>query len=104
MELEEKLEEKYGYLGIDTRQDNVESAEKIEICGYPGDKNLYTMWHSYGKYQQARQNFITYKVPTSTGQSGSPIIKREDGKEFIIGVHLGSKEKSTKNIGIRLTK
>ena len=38
LELENDLEEEYGYLGIDMSEDNAEDVESMKICGYPGDK------------------------------------------------------------------
>ena len=35
MELEEDLEEDYGYLGIDARKENLQLKEKIGVYGYP---------------------------------------------------------------------
>ena len=98
VELEEEMEEIYGYLGIDTRSENAEGVEKIEVCGYPEEKK---MWSSVGPYKKATENFLFYKLSTETGQSGSPIIKEEGGKMFIIGVHIGGFKK--KNFAIKLT-
>ena len=49
------------------------------------------MWHAFGSYQ-INENFLHYKIPTMGGQSGSPIIKREDEKEFVVGVHIGGRQ------------
>ena len=47
---------------------------------------------------------LAYKMPTMESQSGSPIIKTENGLDkFIIGVHIGSNSNFTKNIGVVLT-
>ena len=103
MELEEDLREKYGFLGVDFRAGNVDDAEgQIELCGYPGDKDPHTMWSASKDFESLPQ-FLGYKIPTFRGQSGSPIIKRVEGREYVIGVHIGSNAKETKNIAIRLT-
>ena len=50
LKLEKKVHIEYGYIGIDTREENAEGG-KIEVCGYPHDKNsrkgppTYEMWH-----------------------------------------------------------
>ena len=59
------------------------------------------MWFDRGKCSTT-ENLLTYKIPTFEGQSGSPIVKREKGKEFIVGIHIGSNAKGTKNIGLQL--
>ena len=47
IELEQELDEMFGYLGIDTRKENAEGVEKVEVCGYPADKK---MWHAVGSF------------------------------------------------------
>ena len=48
---------------------------------------------------------LRYKIPTRSGQSGSPIIKRIGDKYYVIGIHIAcEKENEDKiNIGVRLT-
>ena len=38
LELEQNLEEEYGYLGLDFRERNVEGVKEMEVCGYPARK------------------------------------------------------------------
>ena len=91
-------------MGIDTSEENTDMVEKMEVCGYlKNDKESHTMWHAFGPYTKATEDFLSYKIPTKPGQSGSPVIKREKGKEFIIGVHIGSNPKNTRNLAVRLT-
>ena len=103
MELEEDLEEKYGYMAIDFREENVKDVEEIEVCGYPGDKDPHTMWNAFGEFKIIDKEFLSYRIPTFRGQSGSPIIKREKGREYVIGVHFGSYKSGTRNLAIKLT-
>ena len=35
LELEKDLLEEYGYLGIDSSEENIKKGEEVEICGYP---------------------------------------------------------------------
>ena len=51
------------------------------------------MWHALGPYDKLNECFLYYKMATFEGQSGAPVIKREKGKEFIVGVHVGSNKK-----------
>ena len=60
------------------------------MCGYPSDKETHTMWHALTPLKNATENFLYYKISTYSGNSGSPIIKRNDGKEYVIGVHIGT--------------
>ena len=62
------------------------------------------MWSAVGSYEEIDDAFIQYKIPTFKGQSGSPIIKSEKGKKFIIGVHAGSDERDTNNFAVMLTR
>ena len=59
------------------------------------------MWHAFGNFQS--DNFLKYKIKTGTGQSGSPIIKRAGGNEFIIGIHIGKDRDYKWNIAVQLT-
>ena len=64
---------------------------ELEIAGYPGDKeesNNKSMWKAKDKPNDLNDNFVYYKIPTSRGQSGSPIIKEKDGKYYIVGIHI----------------
>ena len=45
LELENNLEEDYGYLGLDFRERNVEGVEEIEVCGYA---EMKSMWSASG--------------------------------------------------------
>ena len=36
LELGRDLSGEYGFLGIDSDEENIEKEEEIEICGYPG--------------------------------------------------------------------
>ena len=101
LELEEDISEEYGYLGIDASKKNVEKMMKAETCGYPGDKPDRTMWHAVGPLEELDEDFLYYSIPTVKGQSGSPIIKRQEGVERVVGVHIGSNWK--KNMAARLT-
>ena len=102
MELGEDLGNKYGWIGIDRRKENTGRVEEVEICGYPGDKDTNTMWQARGPFR-ATDLFFKHRIPTTEGQSGSPIIKIKNGKEYVIGVHTGSNSKGNKNIAVRLT-
>ena len=76
LQLEQNLEKEYGYLGIDVRKNNMEGVKEVEICGYPGDKEIHTMWNAFGPYKSVTDSLLTYRIPTKKGQSGSPILKR----------------------------
>ena len=74
--------------------------KEVEVCGYPRGK---IMKNAFGPYKLVTDSFLHYRIPTMKGQSGSPIIKREEGKKFIIGVHIASDDEGKKNIAVRLT-
>ena len=61
------------------------------------------MWHAFGPCESVTDAIIKYEISTEQGQSGSPIMKVEKGKKFIIGVHIGANYEKTKNLGVRLT-
>ena len=75
----------------------------MQVCGYPGDKEAHTMWSAVGPCASATETFLRYKISTKPGQSGSPVIKKQKGRNFVIGVHIGSNENDTWNLAVRLT-
>ncbi|KLU86951.1 hypothetical protein MAPG_05958 [Magnaporthiopsis poae ATCC 64411] len=66
----------------------------LGVVGYPGDKSLGSesgaeMYEQFAptdyNIAKNKNNMIEYKVSTFGGQSGAPIIRREDG--LVIGTH-----------------
>ena len=101
MELEEDLENDYGFLGIDTRKENLQIKEKIEVYGYPsGQKNR--LCFGEGDCKGLNEDLLLYSVPTKVGQSGGPVIRRDGDKEYVIGVHVAGLEELKKNAAVRL--
>ena len=97
----------HGWIGIDVSWNNCKGVDEVEVCGYPGDKHKkskyteWTMWKDSGKYE-IKDPFLTYKISTSAGNSGSPLLKTKNGKTYAIGVHMRG-EKKEENFAIRLT-
>ena len=60
------------------------------------------MWQASGKCSK-KEKLLFYKIKTARGQSGSPIIKRKNGKEYVVGVHIGERSDKKANVAIRLT-
>ena len=57
--LKDDLSKDYGYLGIDTRKENVNQKQEYEVCGYPSDtseKDKKTQWKSNGPICEAFEN------------------------------------------------
>ena len=96
LELEKGLERSYGYLGIDTRMENIKLQEKIEMYGYPSNKKN-RLCFGEGGCKGFNDDLILYSIPTRGGQSGGPIIRREGDKEYVIGVHIAGEEKLLMN-------
>lgn len=94
-----------------------ESQLKYPIClvGYPGDKNG-ELFEICGEIFEGFEQHYSYKLDTTTGQSGSPLFIRIEGLVYLVGLHQSSDiliEKSKgnvlnqytdKNWGIRITK
>jgi V8-like Glu-specific endopeptidase len=69
---------------------------KLTITGYPGDKEMGTLWEGTGSRYKS---FLTgpsaaHDVDTAPGQSGSAVRSKVNGTESVVGVH------SSGNIGI----
>ena len=63
------------------------------------------MWFAKGElYHRNNIKFLLpHRIPTMDGQSGSPLIKEELGKQFAIGIHLGGDIERRLNAGVRIT-
>ena len=61
------------------------------------------MFYGEGKCRAVNKDFMLYSIPTEKGESGGPIIRKEDGNEYIIGVHIGTIGELKKNTAVRLT-
>ena len=62
------------------------------------------MWHALGTCQTNLKKFLIYTIPTASGQSGCPIIKNKEEKQFVIGVHIGENGDFKRNVAVRLTR
>ena len=60
-----------------------------------------TMWTASGKFIEIDDDFIYYQIPTSKGQSGSPIFKVEGDDIYIVGIHIKGIQEIGRNIGVR---
>lgn len=77
----------------------------MNICGYPGQKQVSDekrMWKAKGKYMEKKGGFIFHQIPTSKGQSGSPIFKIVDGNAYVVGIHVKGEREMNRNRGILL--
>ena len=68
-------------------------SETALIAGYPGEvRNVSTtdMWEASGaidKYDTASQT-LKYKISTSGGNSGSPVVVDYNGGKAVVGIHV----------------
>ena len=102
-----------GWFGIGyTTDDNLKSAS-FTICGYPTDKAIYDkdskmhgqnvqMWKASGKLTDIYTGYITYKMDTYKGQSGSPVYN--SSSQIVYGIHHGKAVSGTTNGAARITK
>ena len=61
----------------------------ISLVGYPGDKKGQ-MYETCGEIHECFKHHFSYKLDTTTGQSGSPLLARIEGEVFLIGIHQSS--------------
>ena len=59
LQLAGNLEEDYGYIGIDTSNEN-NKANEIQVCGFPKKNKMY---HSSGNMKSC-DSFLYYRIPT----------------------------------------
>lgn len=106
IKLDRRIGEKCGSMGFACSDDYSGWVGKyVTVTGYPKpfsrDWKLYTHRE---KVMSAKDLYMTYKVDTESGQSGSPVI--EDGTGYAIGIHHGgdSVENSGYNLGVNITR
>jgi len=61
----------------------------ISLIGYPGDKRG-DMYETCGEIYECFKDHFSYKLDTTTGQSGSPLLARIEGNIYLIGIHQSS--------------
>ena len=62
------------------------------------------MYYGEGKCLGVNEDLMLYGFSTEKGQSGGPVIRKEGGKEYIVGVHIGGIRGLNKNAAVRLTR
>ena len=99
--LKENLKDRfYGNLKTNYEKKNCEIGDIVEIAGYPSLGTFKkTMFTGTGEVKSLEESFIKHRVPTSLGQSGSPIMNKEGEA---IGIHIGGFGDS--NTGIKLNR
>lgn len=60
------------------------------------------MWSGNGICCDIDETFIYYKIPTSRGQSGGPVMKKVGNKFYVVGVHTRGDPLNKRNCAIRL--
>jgi len=67
-------------------------APEMEISGYPDHRN-YEQWFDIGHLTGVGDRILQYRIDTSGGQSGSPIMIADDsvaspqGRTVVVGIH-----------------
>lgn len=78
-----------GYFGLDDMTDaDLRGLRKINISGYPGDKDG-TQWWDHNRVVNVPSNgrVFYYTIDTVGGQSGSLVYYKEGDGRFAVGVH-----------------
>ena len=90
----------FGHVNSLFRQDCIDiTFSKINIIGFPGENEKFGRIYesSEGNYEKMdskfESNFIAYKLDTSGGQSGSPVLVRNEKKYTIIAIHQRNEKK-----------
>jgi V8-like Glu-specific endopeptidase/GTP-binding protein EngB required for normal cell division len=82
-----------GHLTMEVLDDEaLASIKQVTVCGYPGDKyndkSGYNMYECSGKVKPQLNNMLSYEIDTNSGESGSPVFYKRDGKYYTIGIHV----------------
>lgn len=71
-----------------------QKGDDVTITGYPGDKELATMWESNGQIISNGDGDMTYDASTYGGNSGSGVF---NSSNELIGIHYGGVEGQSNN-------
>lgn len=66
--------------------------QKVNLCGYPGDKSGKFQWRAYDETVELSDRVLYYLNDTTAGMSGSPVwVKRSKwkGGRILVGIHGG---------------
>ena len=101
LELEEDLSKEYGYFGIDSSAENiVPQKQTLVLAGYPISKQYYPpnvdnleafsvfMYEDANEMFEIEKGLIKYKIQSEEGNSGGPLFKYDQGKYYIVGIHI----------------
>lgn len=75
---------------------------KVNLSGYPGDKETGTQWWHARRVKLVTARTLVYNIDTAGGQSGSPVWRLKDGKRHVVGIHTNGA--SSGNSATRITK
>jgi glutamyl endopeptidase len=76
-----------GHFGIVNQDDAALANVKLNLSGYPGDKDTGTQWWHAKEAQKLEPRLIHYEIDTMGGQSGAPVWRGLDGGRFVVGIH-----------------
>lgn len=61
------------------------------------------MYGSEGEVRSDNHDILRYQIPTTAGQSGSPIFFQKENEYFVIGVHTtGVTANNSYNLGVNI--
>lgn len=94
------------FFALDKFENLPVSTDSVYITGYPGDKSGEELWQKGDKKENIAvdTSVLKYSIYTFTGDSGAPIWVKNNGTNYLIGIHnTGSYHGTRCNAGSRLT-
>ena len=92
VELTQKAGAKLGYFALGGYKTNYNDSyligKKCTVVGYPGEKagKLYRHKGSIRSFNDGKYT-MSYRMDTTPGQSGSPVIHVAKGQYYVVGIH-----------------
>ena len=90
---------KYGFLGMDAREEKLSKNNELEIAGFPNKIEKFMVTSKNKGRKSEKERLIYHLVTTCKGQSGSPIINSEG---MVVGIHTGQFKGEMKKVGVVL--
>lgn len=98
--LDKPIGQTIGWFGFGIFKDTQFDGVQFSIVGYPTDKQVGTLWGQTGPVQVGSA-FLSYRMSTYLGQSGSPLYVVVNGAAWVAGIHTGAQDDV--NTAIRIT-
>jgi V8-like Glu-specific endopeptidase len=101
--LNKPLGDDLGFFGFGAPSDTELKAMNVNVAGYPGERSS-ELWMHANRIVDVSATQLIYKVDTTGGQSGSPVIHWDGRNDYlVVGIHNRGSKQQQLNFASRIT-